>query len=114
MILRERRARRSAARTEALGNLLEACRMGADLEALVLSDQRGVVVAASAAPHVDARVIAEALPDPALVAGCSLLRAVPFKDGERTLYMGAVGAGPRAFAPLPAAVEGAKRILAST
>ncbi len=101
-------------RTEALGNLLEACRLGADLEALVLSDQRGAVVAASAAAHVDARVIAAALPDPTLIAGCSLVRAVPFKHGERTLYMGAVGAGPRAFAPIPAAIEGARRILATT
>jgi hypothetical protein len=101
-------------RTEALDHLLSACRVGADLEALVLSDERGRVVAASAAPHVDAEMIAAALPDRALLAGCSLVRAVRFSHGARTLYMGAVGAGPRAFAPLPAAIEGAKRILAMT
>ena len=94
-MMRERRARRSAVRTEALDHLLSACRAGADLEALVLCDERGLVVAASAAAHVDADMI------------------VRFAHGQRTLYMGAVGAGPRAFAPLPAAIEGAKRILAT-
>jgi hypothetical protein len=110
---RDRRARRSAVRTEALDHLLSACRAGADLEALVLCDERGLVVAASAATHVDTDMIAAALPDPTLVAGCSLVRSVRFAHGQRTLYMGAVGAGPRAFAPLPAAIEGAKRILAT-
>ena len=99
-------------RTEALDHLLSACRAGADLEALVVADERGLLVAASAAAHVDTNVIAAALPDPTLVAGCSLVRSVRFSLGKRTLYMGAVGAGPRAFAPLPAAIEGAKRILA--
>ncbi len=114
MMTYERRARRSSFRREALDNLLSACRAGADLEAIVLSDAVGTVVAASAAPHVDARVIAAALPDPTLIAGCSLVRAVRFVHADATLYMGAVGAGPRAFAPIPAAIEGAKRILATT
>ncbi len=113
-MVRDRRARRSAVRTEALDHLLSACRSGADLEAIVLSDDRGRVVAASAAAHVDAEMIAAALPDPTLLAECSLVRAVRFAHGVHTLYMGAVGAGPRAFAPLPAAIEGAKRILAAT
>jgi hypothetical protein len=99
-------------RTEALDHLLTACRVGADLEALVVSDERGLLVAGSTAAHVDPNVIAAALPDPSLVAGCSLVRSVRFAFGRRTLYMGAVGAGPRAFEPIPAAIEGAKRILA--
>lgn len=80
----------------------------------MLSDERGLLVAASAADHVDADLIAAALPDPALLAGCSLVRAVRFSHDGATLYLGAVGAGPRAFAPIPAAVEGTKRILAAT
>jgi hypothetical protein len=101
-------------RREALNHLLSACRLGADLEAIVLSDERGHMVAASAAPHVDAQMIAAALPDRTLLAGCSLVRAVAFAHAGDTLYMGAVGAGSRMLAPIPAAIEGAKRILSAT
>jgi hypothetical protein len=108
MSLANRRQRRTEVRGSALDMLLESCRKRRALRALVISDERGLLVAASGSA-VDPVDVAAVLPEPSRHSEVSGLRASSFRSGGHTLYVGALGGD----AQIPDLVDGARRILAS-
>lgn len=106
-----RRQRRTEVRGTALDLLLESCRKRRALRALVIADERGLLVAASTS-GVDPVDVAAVLPEPSRHSEVHGLRASSFRTGGHTLYVGALGGEIPDFVD-PELVDGTRRILAS-
>jgi hypothetical protein len=104
--MQERRTRRSEAQTTALEYLLDATRARRGLEALVLVDEHGAVVASSAHAGLDPdRIAADAV---APLGGARMrLTLAPFRLGARMLMLASVGKG---LADVSRVAEGTRRI----
>ena len=112
----ERRNRRSNEPEMALSLLLSACRNRGGFDALVLSDDMGLLVAASTQPgaNVDVEEVAAILPTPDQRQSVRRLRTTVFGVDGHTLYVGAIGGDKSRFAPeLQATLRGVRRILAA-
>jgi len=108
----ERRVRRSAIRSEALEMMLEACRKRNSLEALLISDEQGMLLAGSSEHGVDLNAVASALPDWPN-APDNQLNAIPFSLEQHCLYVGSIGVLSAISPTLVEAANSAKRILAA-
>ncbi len=104
--MQERRTRRSEVRSTALGYLLDATRERRGLEALVLLDEDGTVVASSAQPGLDPVSIAADVVAP-LGRARTRLTVAPFRHGTRMLTLASVG---RSLADVSRIAEGTRRI----
>jgi hypothetical protein len=111
----DRRQHRSEVLSEALSLLLDACRERAGLEALVLSDDVGLVVSAAVPPEYDADEIAALLPlpgppDPKM----ARLKQVRFDLDGAAMYLGGIGEMTGAWArEMMRALRGTQRILSA-
>ena len=110
--MNERRVRRSAIRSEALEMMLEACRRRNSLEALLVSDEQGMLLAGSSKHGVDLNAVAAALPDWPN-APDNQLNAIPFSLEQHCLYVGSIGVLSAISPTLVEAANSAKRILAA-
>lgn len=113
MSLDERRAHRSEDRSLAMKLMLDACRAKGALDALVVCDESGLLVAASTTAGVDPRALAAALPAADRRKRFDKLCAIQFRMEGARLYVGALGGQGFATVPLCAVMHGARRILAS-
>lgn len=104
--MEERRSRRSELPATALAYLLDAARARRGLAALVLVDEDGAVLAASARPGLDSAAIAA---DAIAPFGSTRqpLTIAPFRLGTRLLTLASVGPG---LADVREVSEGARRI----
>lgn len=112
----ERRTQRSEQPDQALSLLLSACRERGQFEALIVSDDVGLLVAASHEPNLDVDVeeVAAVLPEPERRRAVRSLRTTVFGVDGQTLYVGAIGGDKTRFAPeLQATLRGVRRILAA-
>lgn len=104
--MQERRTRRSEARSTALEYLLDAQRARRGLDALVLVDERGAVIACSAGPGIDpVRIAADAVAP--LGRARMRLTLAPFRLGTRMLMLASVG---KALADVSRVAEATRRI----
>jgi len=109
----ERRRHRSEKRGEALELMLDACRERSGAHALVISDEHGLLVAASGVDRIDAERIAAAMPWPLRPAQRARLRTMSFRVGPADrVWVGVVGSEDYAK-PMGEALAGARRILAA-
>ena len=106
----ERRRQRSDKPDEALELMLEACRAKSGARALVISDERGRLVASAGADRIDAERIAAAMPSPLRPTQRARLRAMSFRAGPGRVFVGVVGIADYAT-PMTEALRGARRIL---
>jgi hypothetical protein len=116
----ERRRERSDSRREALALQLRACARDAGIEALVLADHRGQVIARSDLV-ADADEIAAFCPFLARPKrwrgqvrchhGTREVAITPFRLGNRTAYLCALGTSRRAGGALLRATAGVRRIM---
>jgi hypothetical protein len=112
----ERRERRSNHPAQALTLLLDACRTRGRFEALIVSDDAGLLVAGASRPDVsvDFEEVAALLPEPDQRRSMRRLRTTAFGWSGQTLYVGAIGGDPARFAPeVQATLRGVRRILAA-
>ncbi len=112
MPLEDRRTLRSDRLPGALTFLLHACRDRGRFDALVVSDDAGLLVAHASPLDLDVEEIAAALPDAARRRKVSGLRTTRFYVDEQTVYVGALGGDRDAVCEVDAAVRGVQRILA--
>lgn len=112
----ERRNQRSSEPAQALALLLDACRSRGSFDALVVSDDLGLVVAASA-PDMqvdDVAEVAAVLPAPEFRRSVRRLRTTAFGVEGQMLYVGAIGGDDKRIAPeVLATLRGVRRILAA-
>ncbi len=106
--MRERRVRRSEDRTEALSLVLDACRERCGARAVVLADERGLLLASAGVEPDEAEALAARIPAPELRRTVDV--ATLFAD-ETQLFVGVDGARAD-LAPILDAVAGARRLLA--
>lgn len=104
--MQERRSRRSGIPSTALVYLLDAARERRGLAALVLVDESGAVLAASASPGLDPAAIAADAVAP-LGSTRQRLTIAPFRLGTRLLTLASVGPG---LADVRGISEAARRI----
>ncbi len=112
----ERRNLRSSEPAQALALLLDACRSRGCFDALVVSDDLGLVVAASA-PDMqvdDVAEVAAVLPAPEFRRSVRRLRTTAFGVEGQMLFVGAIGGDDKRIAPeVLATLRGVRRILAA-
>lgn len=106
----EKRVRRSEFRSEALELLLESCRSRGGFDAMVIADERGLLVASSTAGAPDAVALASVIPSEEHRRSVPRLAAQSFGAHGQKLYL--AGIGGRSSDALADAVRGAVRILA--
>lgn len=112
----ERRRHRSTEPARALSLLLDACRERGSFEAIVVSDDAGLLVAAAGDPSfaMDPEEVAAILPEPTHRASVERLRTTAFGVDGQLLYVGAIGGDRTNFAPtVQATLRGVRRILAA-
>ena len=107
----ERRLQRTDDQSLALSRHFEACRARAKLDALVLADEQGLVVASAAQPDVDVDQIAAHLPTARWSFVMPELRARTLYCDGTPLFVGAIGPSDVAGIELSRAAAGAQRIL---
>lgn len=112
MQLAERRQQRSGNTGEALQLLLEACRVRAGLQALVVADHDGLLVSSSKTCALDPNYVAAHLPRTYWRERVPSLHAMTLKVGDMRLFFGAVGdVGDDWAREVLHAMRGTKRIL---
>lgn len=113
----ERRRHRSTMPAEALSLLLDACRAEGQFDALVVSDDAGLLVAGTSGAHtqpIDFEEVAAVLPEPERRRDVEGLRTTAFGVHGQLLYVGAIGGDRTRFAPMvQATLRGVRRILAA-
>lgn len=114
----ERRRHRSTEPAQALSLLLDACRERGSFEAIVVSDDAGLLVAATSVEDpsftMNAEEIAAVLPEPSERVSIRRLRTTAFGVDGHLLYVGAIGGDRASFAPtVQATLRGVRRILAA-
>lgn len=110
----ERRHRRSTQPAQALSLLLETCRARGNFDAIVVSDDIGLLVASASTPGIDVEEVAALLPEPEQRRGVRRLRTTAFGIDGQVLYVGAIGGEDARVAPeVHATLRGVRRILAA-
>ena len=112
--MEERRSHRSNVPADALSRLLDACRTRGRFEAIVVSDDAGLLVASAAPTELDVEEVAAVLPEPDRRRAVGRLRTTAFGVHGQTLDVGAIGGDPTRVAPeVQATLRGVRRILAA-